>query len=185
MKAVNQAIFLEVVRKFLTIWRDTHATDTDKDLRGQFSRVKVMKLFFFFCILDDKQLMLQPEHFDTFLAYPFGPVHEESYKFLKSEEGDTLFKALCRGEKSAIEFPQGSDDVRNRIDEMFEEGSEILNKLKKLVKMPVDELVELSHIADSWRNAFLYSSNHKMDIMQTLTEDKAKIDTFLSNWQVA
>lgn len=51
-----------------------------------------------------------------------------------------------------------------------------------LIKMPVDELVELSHQTTAWREAYLYSSEHDMNIEDNLAEDKRLILKILSNW---
>ena len=181
----KQTVFLAIVNRFLEIWRGTQDAQEQGNARQHFTRVKIMKLFYFFCMLDEQAEIRNSNLFGHFVAYPFGPVNEEAYEFLKSEIGNCLFEAMCRNEK--VDLPLLTPEIENIIDNILqspqigENGMEI-HVWNNLIKMPVDELVELSHQTTAWREAYLYSSEHDMNIEDNLAEDKRLILKILSNW---
>lgn len=182
----KQTVFLIIVDRFLNIWREASGDKPKGDIRQHFTRVKIMKLLYFFCMLDEKGEIRKPDLFNRFVAYPFGPVNEESYNFLKSESGNECFERLCKNEKLSLTLePVREDYIEHVFSIKINSGENKINIWEKLTKMPVDELVELSHQTDAWREAYLYSSEHNMDIETHWEEDREKIINFLINWEVA
>ena len=68
----KQTVFLAIVNRFLEIWRGTQDAQEQGNARQHFTRVKIMKLFYFFCMLDEQAEIRNSNLFGHFVAYPFG-----------------------------------------------------------------------------------------------------------------
>lgn len=170
--SLKQAIFLTIINKFITLWREYKGEANPEHVKEQFPKVKVMKLFFFFCLFDEQNYFRREQGFDKFIAYPLGPVHEESYFYLKSEEGSKMFESLCKNEEIPCKLP---DNLSEKINSLLKNNFNNINLWQRLALMPVDELVELSHTTQSWKSAFFFTDKHEMDIDKSLREDRSVI----------
>lgn len=181
---LRQKAFVYLLKRFIEIWKSDNLF-SENYICLNFSNVKIMKLLYFFCLLDEGGISRSKNYFDKFEAYPLGPVNVNSYSFLKSEEGQRMYRLICKGKDNISDYlVHGNTNYQHILEN-------ILNKqeryIRKLIKMPVDELVEESHQSLSWQQAYYYplAGDKGMDMYSFLEIDRKNLKEFLTIFQVA
>lgn len=140
---------------------------------SSFSRLKALKLLFFTAAVKDEQGQDLLDIFNNFYALPYGPVESDIYNCITLDQLQFFtFKNF------SLEMKQDNCDITLN-EEMKQRINHSIKVLRtnnqKIISYNAEQLVTLSHIRTSWRNAIqiahaLGKDSYKMDISQIRTD---------------
>lgn len=134
---------------------------------SSFSRLKALKLLFFSASVKDEQGKDLLDIFDNFYALPYGPVESDIYNCITLDRLQYFsFKNFSLEKKQDYCDETLNDDMKQRIKYAIKM---LRTNNQKIIKYNAEQLVSLSHIWFSWRNAIqiahaLGKESYKMDI---------------------
>ena len=140
---------------------------------SSFSRLKALKLLFFTAAVKDEHGQDLLDIFNNFYALPYGPVESDIYNCITLDRLQYFtFKNFSLEKKQDYCDMTLNEDMKQRINLAIKV---LRTKNQKIISYNAEQLVTLSHIRTSWRNAIqiahaLGKDSYKMDISLIRTD---------------